>query len=152
MSAAVEAAERLERFFGESITVPINPFTYHIAPEAAEKGGAEVSDFEAYVFRALEGMGYRVTQAARCPFDAIVEAPPERILSGIEANAAHVPARAQSLAALARVAETDVVLFVTRELKRSSIAGTPVVTRRELEQAGDGSEIMDIIKQRKKGD
>jgi len=151
MSAAVEDAERLERFFGESITVPLNPFTYHVVPEAAEKTGEDVTGFEAYVFRALKGMGYTVTQTARCPFDAIVEAPPARILSGIEANSAQIPVRAQSLAALARVAETDVVLFVSRGMKQSSIAGTPVVTRKELESAEEGSDIMDIIKQRKKG-
>jgi putative transcriptional regulator len=150
MSAAVEAAERIERFFGVSISVPLDPLTYHITPEDLEGGGQGASDFEAYVFKALEGMGYRVTQAARCPFDAMLEGASSRILGGVEVNAAHLSARAHSLAALARVAETDAVLFVSRGTNQSSIGGTPVVTRKELDAIGDSEEILEIIKQRKR--
>jgi putative transcriptional regulator len=151
MSAAVDAADRLERFFGESITFAIDPFTYHLiqgepgaAPESAQ------DDFEAYVLKALEGMGYKVLQAARCPFDALVEKPGSRILSGIESHQAAVPGRSRTLAAIARVAETDAVMFVPRELKKETIGGTPVVTRRELQRADSGDSIIEIIKQRRK--
>ena len=151
MSAAVGAADRLERFFGESITFAIDPFTYQWGE--GEQGAAEAAahdDFETYVLKALEGMGYKVLQAARCPFDALVEKPGSRILSGIESHQAAVPARAKTLAAIARVAETDAVMFVPREMKSESIGGTPVVTRRELQRADSGDSIIEIIKQRRR--
>lgn len=151
MSAAVEAADRLERFFGESITYAIDPFTYRLLErEPGSPASSPQDDFEAYVLKALEGMGYKVLQAARCPFDALVERPGSRILSGIESHQAAVPGRARTLAAIARVAETDAVMFVPREMKTETIGGTPVVTRRELQLAESGDSIIEIIKQRRK--
>jgi putative transcriptional regulator len=152
MGAAVEAAERLERFFGESITVPLDPFSYRVTPEVLAAADDDPSGFEAHVFRTLEGMGYRVVQAARCPFDAIAEAPAARILSGIETASGSLAVRARSLTAISRVAETDAVLFVSRDSSRSSIEGTPVVTRKELDSLDTGDKIMDLIKRRKAED
>ncbi len=152
MSAAVDAAERIERFFGESLTVPLDPFTYRAAGEAPPSPGSEAEgSFETSVVRALEGMGYRVTPAARCPFDAVVERPGARLLSGIEGEPSAVAPRARTLAAIAQVAETDAVMFVSREVRGDSIGGTPVVTRRELQRADSGEDIIDIIRQRRRG-
>ncbi len=150
MSAAVAAAERIERFFGESLTVPLDPFTYRALSEGSPGSPGEAEGaFETSVVRALEGMGYRVTPAARCPFDAIVKRPGARLLSGIEAAPSAVAPRARTLAAIAQVAETDAVMFVSREGSADSIAGTPVVTRRELQRADSAEEIFDIIKRRR---
>jgi putative transcriptional regulator len=152
MSAAVDAAERIERFFGESLTMPLDPLTYKIEGEGPGGQGEAAQDaFEAYVLRALEGMGYRVTQATRCPFDAVVERPGSRLLSGIESAPHAVAARARTLAAIAQVAETDAVMFVSKEMRADSIEGMPVVTRRELQRADSGEDIIDIIKQRRRG-
>lgn len=151
MSAAVEAAERLELFFGESITVPLDPFTYRVSPQTIEGLDEDPSAFEAHVFKTLEGMGYRVLQAARCPFDALAEAPRARILSGIETGSAGLATRARSLAAISRVAETDAVLFVSRQSTKVSIEGTPV-TRKELDSLDTGDKIMDLIKSRQTDD
>lgn len=152
LGAAVDAAERIERFFGESLTVPLDPFTYRAGAAGPDAGGGGTENaFESYVVKALEGMGYRVTPAARCPFDAVVERPGARLLSGIESAPSAVPARARTLAAIAQVAETDAVMFVSREVKTDSIGGTPVVTRRELQRADSAEEIFDIIKQRRRG-
>ena len=151
LGAAVDAAERIERFFGEALTVPLDPFTYRAVAESAHAGpGGGEDAFEAYVVRALTGMGYRVTPAVRCPFDAIVERPGARLLSGIESAPSAVATRARTLAAIAQVAETDAVMFVSREVPHDSIGGTPVVTRRELQRADSAEEIFDIIKQRRK--
>jgi putative transcriptional regulator len=149
MSAAVDAAERLERFFGESITVPIDPFTYRMEPAGGVGAEGDVNAFEAYVFRTLEGMGWRVTQAVRCPFDALAEAPAARLLSAIEPQKARAAARGRSLAGIARVAETESVVFVGQDVGLESIDGTPVVTRRELERGGGSDEIWDLIRRRK---
>jgi len=149
MSAAVEAAERLERFFGETITVPIDPFTYRAEPGAGFGPEGDVTAFEAYVFRTLEGMGWRVTQAVRCPFDALAEAPSARLLSAIEPQKARAAARGRSIAGIARVAETEAVVFVGEEMSKGAVDGTPVVTRRDLERSGGSEEIWDLIRRRK---
>ncbi len=149
MSAAVDAAERLEGFFGESITVPIDPFAYRTEPGAAFGHEGDVTGFEAYVFSTLEGMGWRVTQAVRCPFDALAEAPRSRLLSAIEPHKSRAAVRGRSIAGIARVAETDAVVFVGEDVKVESVAGTPVVTRRELADSGGSEEIWDLIRRRK---
>lgn len=149
MSAAVDAAERLEAFFGESITVPIDPFTYR-PPSGGEVGAeGDVTAFEAYVVRTLEGMGWHVTQAVRCPFDALAEAPSARLLSAIEPERSRVTLRGRSIAGIARVAETDAVVFLGQDAKMESVDGTPVVTRRELARSGGADEIWDLIRRRK---
>ncbi len=149
MSAAVDAAERLEEFFGESITVPIDPFTYRAETAHGLESEGDVTAFEAYVFRTLEGMGWRVTQAVRCPFDALAETPRARLLSAIEPQKARAAVRGRSIAGIARVAETDAVVFVGQDVKLESVDGTPVVTKRELARSGDPEEIWDLIRRRK---
>lgn len=149
MSAAVDAAQRLEAFFGQSITVPIDPFTYRTQAASAPGAEGEVTAFEAYVVRTLEGMGWRVTQAVRCPFDAVAEAPSARLLSAIELERSRAALRGRSIAGIARVAETDAVVFLGQDAKVESIDGTPVVTKRELERSGGADEIWDLIRRRK---
>jgi len=149
MSAAVQAADRLEKFFGQSFTVPIDPFHYRWATSAGEPEGDKVSPFEAYVFRTLQEHGWRVTQAARCPFDAVAESPAARLLSGVETDRARVKLRARSIAALSSVAETEGVLFVREGPSAGNVAGTPVVTRSELDRAEAARDIVDLIRSKK---
>jgi putative transcriptional regulator len=151
MGAAIGAAERIERFFGESMTLPLDPFTYRAVSDAAPARPGHADDpFGNSVVRALEGMGYHVTPAARCPFDAVVERPGARLLSGIESAPSAVPGRARTLAAIAQVAETEAVMFVSKEIRGDSIGGTPVITRRELQRADSADEISEIIRQRRR--
>jgi putative transcriptional regulator len=149
MSAAVQAAERLEAFFGESITVPIDPFSYRGAGGAGAGPEGDVTAFEAYVYKTLEGMGWRVTQAVRCPFDAMAESPSARLLSAIEPHKARAAVRGRSIAGIARVAETEAVVFVGQDVGLENVDGTPVVTRRELARSGGSQEIWDLIRRRK---
>ena len=56
--------------------------------------------------------------------------------------------RARVIAQISRVSETDGVLFVEREIEQTTISGTAVIARRELERIGDPDEVLRLIQER----
>jgi predicted transcriptional regulator len=56
--------------------------------------------------------------------------------------------RARVIAQISRVAEQDGVLIVERDVDQTSIGGTPVIARAELDKLGDPEDILRLIQER----
>lgn len=162
MGAMVEVAARLEEFLQEPLALPYNPFRPVAAPEPAPT--VETTEFsatfEGAILRAMHDMGFRVVTTQKSPFAAITRgaapdaeptarAATERVvLTGFAADSPDLAKRAAATANLCEVTETLGVFFVERTTTRIAIEGTPVVSREELRDAGDASDLIRILKER----
>jgi putative transcriptional regulator len=150
MAAQVESARRLEQFLGIPLVHPLDPFSNR--PELEERRAilSGLQEIEHDVFSRLEGLGYRVLPTTGCPFDALSSAKRNVFLTAVQAGAPDLQTRvrARTIAQIARVAERESVLFVEREVEHTSIEGTPVIGRKELERIGDPEEILRLIRER----
>jgi putative transcriptional regulator len=149
MSAQVETAFRLENFLGIPLVRALDPFT--TSPELDARRG-QISDLiqiEQDVFGHLEELGYRVLPTTGCPFNALSATQRRVFLTAVEAGRPDMGtrARARVIAQISRVAETDGVLFVERS-QQTTIGGTPVIARKELELIGDPEEVIRLIQER----
>ncbi len=170
--AEVTVVERLERYLGETIARPIDPFEgtgFGRRPEAARSANAEEETEEdaaprrARTLRAtgdelrdsalaqLGGMGWEVFVTVRCPFDAFstgdLRGGREVLITTVGSlrSARH---RADLLQQIAHVAEGH-ALFIVREASgRRSIEGLPLFTVPELRRHRDPAELIDEIAER----
>jgi len=150
MSAQVESARRLEQFLGVALVRSLDPFSSR--PELEERRAtlSGLQEIEHDVFSRLESLGYRVLPTTGCPFDALSSARSNVFLTAVQAGAPdlHTKVRARTIAQIARVAERESVLFVEKDVERTSIEGTPVIARKELERIGDPEEVLRLIRER----
>ena len=160
--AEATVIERIETYFGEPIVRPIELFAAlrsgRSAPtERSEGTGTTTADEERPlpatgdalrdgVLRQLDGMGLEVTVTVRAPFDAVAKTP-DILLAAVGSlrSALH---RAEVLQGIARVAEGHAFFVVDESVARSSIAGMPVLTVRELRRHRDPDELMEEIEER----
>ncbi len=171
--AEVDVIERLERFLGEPIALPLDLFVAagvdvsRRPPEEDEaeseppreapgggRGGELVSTGDPVrdsVFRQLDGMGWQVEITIRCPFDAFTRGAArneEEILLTSVGTLRTAQHRAELLLQLARVAEGH-ALFVVRDLPtRRTIEGLPLLTVQELRRHRDRDELLELITER----
>ncbi|HZY70302.1 MAG TPA: helix-turn-helix domain-containing protein [Thermoplasmata archaeon] len=171
--AEVDVIERLERYLGEAIALPITLWTGERAgrprllsdldaeaaeettpaPRAATDGppgptGDRLRDF---VFRQLDATGWEVVVTLRCPFDAFTHADArgekEILLTSVGSwkTALH---RAELLSQLARVAEGHALYVVRDAPERSVRERLPVLTMRELRRQRDPDDLLETIEGR----
>lgn len=175
--AEVTVVERIERFLGVPVAVPIDLFHEPVraAPEEdAEPSGSGTSrsppsrpgpggahhgrrpmptgdPVRDGVFRQLDGMGWEVVVTVRAPFDAFTRGPPrsdEEILLTSVGSLRTAQHRAEILQQLARVAEGHALYVVREALSRTSIDGLPIVTVPELKRHRDRDELLETIAER----
>jgi putative transcriptional regulator len=157
MSASIDAAVRLEEFLHAELIRPLDPFDAFdpaafaapAEPPAKPAGGDPI---ERLVLTLLQGMGYEVRSTRRSPFNAIsTPAGPghakDTLLTGIGADSPQLRRRARVVTSVSRVAQRP-GFFVIERTTRTSLEGTPVVTRTELRNLNDPEKILELILQR----
>jgi len=153
MGATLPVVDRLERFLGEPIVKPLNPFSGGQLPVGRDKASGEedTDQFRRGVFQKLAGLGYNVVPTHKCPFDAISESNLNAvvILTGVGQADGACLQRARVIANLSRITEKDGVLFIDRLRSRGNIGGTPVISREELKNIKDEERIVRLIQERK---
>jgi putative transcriptional regulator len=157
MSVTLPVVDRLERYLGEPLVSPLNPFKYSDRTEAvrpseepAEESG--MRHFRQGVFDKLQKIGYNVIQTRRCPFDAVSESAVKCtvILTGVgQANRA-CREKARMMSNIVRITEKEGVLFIDRKRSRENLEGMPVIGRDELRNISDEDRIVQLIKERRK--
>ncbi|MGI0054801.1 MAG: transcriptional regulator [Thermoplasmata archaeon] len=166
--AEIIVVERVERYFGEPVAVPVDLLLRPSAPEPplrapeteAEPRGDERArprspdPLRASVFDRLYGMGWDVVPTVRAPFDAFTRTPHEEevreiLLTAIGSlrTAQH---RAELLRELARVTERHAMFVVPDPYPRPSIDGLPVLSVRELGRHRGREELLDEIEERER--
>ncbi len=160
--AEATVIERIETYLGEPIVRPIELFAVLRSGRSAvadrESGRDEGADegtrplpatgdaLRDGVLRQLDGMGLEVTVTVRAPFDAVAKTP-EILLAAVGSlrSALH---RAEVLQGIARVAEGHAMFVVDESVRRSSVAGMPILTVSELRRHRDPDELLEQIEER----
>ena len=171
--AEVDVIERLERYLGEAIAVPITLWNRPSPPTRVDAGrrAPDVDDaavpevdgtvdrppvstgnaLRDVVLRQLGGMGWEVVVTLRCPFDAFTHAAArgeKEILLTSVGNWRTALNRAELLQELARVAEGH-ALFVVREAPdRAARERLPVLTITEFRRQRDRDDLLETIGER----
>lgn len=157
MRATIDAALRLEEFLQTTLIHPIDPFQLYQPPPEAPKAPATddaerpLSPLESEVFRMLRSVGYQVVPTQQSPFNAVSHQAREAILTGVERGQDGASLRrAELMTSVSRVTEKDGMIVVRREVRYSSLGGTPVVQQKELEKVRDPRELGDLLDERRK--
>jgi putative transcriptional regulator len=153
MHATIDSALRLEEFLGESLVEPIDPLrpTATGPQPAVDEPDFEktMGDFEDVVMRMLRSVGFRVVPTRQSPFSALSQSK-DTILTGVERKDASDPRRARLLSSVGGVSENNTMYVVGRETGKTSLHGTPLVQRRELEKLRDPDELLRLLEERRK--
>jgi putative transcriptional regulator len=175
--AEVAVVDRIERFLGEPVAMPIEILPMPGPPprpmpedddeeEDDEEGDDDLprpgprrprgpiptgDPLRDTVVQRLGDMGWRVVVTVRCPFDAFSQGRAsggeEILLTGV-GTMRSAQHRADLLQEIARVAEGH-ALYVVRELSnRRSIGGLPILSMGELRRHRDRDELLEEIAER----
>src|SRR3989441_11595295 len=94
MSATVDIAMRLEKFLGEPLVVPMDPFQYSARVADLLGNLEEFERFERDVFQRLFRLGYDVLPTGKCPFEAVTKDREIVLLTGGTARQERADAKA----------------------------------------------------------
>ena len=150
MAAQVETAMRLEDFLGIPLVRALDPFTTSPDLDLIRTQFSDLQKIEQDVFSRLEDLGYRVMPTIGCPFNALSSTQTYVFLTGVKAGRPdlNTKVRARIIAQISRVAEQDGVLIIEKEVEQTSISGTPVIARPELDNLDDPDDVLRIIQER----
>ena len=167
--AEVVVVQRVERFLGEPIALPVDVLRVRVragegagrcaepregepAPHGESPAPRSGDPLRDDVFACLYGMGWEVVPTVRAPFDAFTRTPEEELKREILLTAIGslrmAQHRAELLHELARVTEQHAVFVVPEPFARPSIDGLPVLSVRELGRHRDRDELLDAIEER----
>lgn len=148
MRAAVDVAVRLQDFLSEEVVKPVDPLDYEppLDEQAAERH--RVRPFEQYIFRNLKTLRFSVRPTFRCHIDALAERNEVLVLAGIGGSGLSHKKKGEFITTVSRITERRGVLFLERTGEKTSIEGTPVITRLELRSLSDAGEMLTLIDER----
>ncbi|HLF15975.1 MAG TPA: transcriptional regulator [Candidatus Thermoplasmatota archaeon] len=148
MSASIDAAMRLEAYLRSELIRPLDPFTefdpQRYEPPQAEPQGDPMA---AVVARLLTALGYEVRSTRRSPFDALSRAEGDTLLTGVGEDSPQLRRRARVVASVSRITGRP-GFFVVARTTRTSIEGTPVMSREELRRISDPEDVLNLILER----
>jgi len=149
MSATVDVTIKLEEFLGRPLSEPLDPFKYCKELEEILTKSKGFKDGTNDVFMKLDSMGYEVIQTHRCPFDALSKDAQNLILTGVEKAKPGLEIRARMTSEISRIADRYSVFIMDAKVTKKNIAGTPVITKKELKKMSDSEEVIELIVERK---
>jgi putative transcriptional regulator len=153
MGAMLEAALRLERFLGEALILPVDPFVYdRNAIEEMENRQIppQASGLHKEVYAQLGKLGYEIYPTARCPFDALTKERENLYITGVARDTVAIGGRAHVAYNIARIVERQSVIFTEGMPKRKNIEGSIVIGKSELIKASEPEELREMVKERKR--
>jgi putative transcriptional regulator len=140
MGTTMEIAIRIEELFDTAITRPIDLLAHEsrFAGAGEPTAGETLSD--------LERMGMEIHLLRRAPFEALARYEDETILTGY-GTAQHVAKRAPLIGNLSRIARAHALCVLVGYRKQKTIGNTFVIGEERLHTLGDGSELMELIRE-----
>jgi putative transcriptional regulator len=148
MGAMIDAALRLEEYFGVSLVQPIDPFTY---TSDSFSSAMELQDMDIFckeIFDMLSGMGFSIVPTVKCPFEALTSDEDLLFLTGLGRDERKLREKALVVTDISRITEKKSVIFIERLKTRSSVEGTALVGRDELVKIEDTDKLKDIVEDR----
>ncbi len=151
MSASIDAAMRLEEALGAELIRPVDPFRGFDASKLREPElppAEEPQDpMEQLVRSFLEGMGFQVRSTRRSPFNALSTQRDDTLLTGMGRDSPQLRRRAKVVSSISHITGRP-GFFVVERTTRTSIEGTPTMSRTELRSLTDPEAILELILER----
>ncbi len=147
MGASVDVVSRIEDFFDEPLTLPVDPrelfhrFGETGIPERAEE--KDLTDTERLFFSMLKDFGYEISSFKKAPIDAVVSRE-EKILSEFDGNS--LKERVEVLSEITDVVEKEGAIF-SKRIKKERFRGIAVISSDDLK---DADNLLELIEKKKK--
>ena len=148
MGAMIDAAIRLEEFLGVPIISPVNPFEYkHDEKNKAHELTGDART-ESIIFNRLLDIGFAVTPITRSPFEALTRNKHMVILTGLDSEDDKVIQKATIASEISRISGQHSVIIVEKSRGLDHIRTTAIVTKNEIKDMDDQSELTDLVIER----
>jgi len=148
MNAMVDVALRLEDFLGTDLIKPVNPLEFEIK-KSHKNLEFPIDPLFQQIYKSLETLGYNIVPTSRCPFDAFTKDKEIVLLSGISPYDNALKEKARSVTSISEIVGRDAVIFIEKMHQRTSIEGTPVIGRDELDHLKEANQVLDLLLERK---
>jgi len=154
MAAKVDVALKLEELLNEEVVKAQQLFRTVDQSEPPFAPLTMLDRFARHLLRRMQQLGYNVTPTHRSPFtalatDAPVNVQPRRelLLTMVVEDRIRRP-QAQRFTRISQIMERDGVILA-KESDKDSVAGTPVIRKKELAETEDSAEITELIEERR---
>jgi putative transcriptional regulator len=149
MSARVDVAARIEELLENPVITPIDLLkTVTDTTDEREADLEQMRSFQREVFSLLHRVGYKIVPMDRCPFEAVSKERDQILLTCIQEYNKRLRKKAEVLAYLSKVTKRQAVVFLDREITRNNLAGTPIITKRDLKKIRDPDDVATMITER----
>jgi len=146
-SASIEIGMRMEEYFETRIIQPLDPLVHKADVELEiSESNLDFAGEEKDIYQHLQGMGYKVTATARCPFDAYTYKTSSVILTSVGNMDLRIKDRLKSLSDIANLSQRDALLVTDKDKLPYKDIDIAVVKKEVLKKMEDPEEIMDFIK------
>jgi len=151
MNASVEVAIRIEDSLGANVTKPIDilqsrPTKKEIKPIPLETEGFR--QFQREIFSILEHVGYKVTPLERAPFEAVSQDKKKILLTCVDEYNKKLLRKAQVVSSISKITERHAVLITDKDVRKTSLEGTPLIVKKELKKIRGPEEILELVLER----
>ncbi len=151
MDASVEVASQLEELFDAPLTAPVTVLegAEEVRDEDAIPEEPPVDPDDEPIVAVLTRVGYNVHPTDRAPFKTVSEDEREhgQMLTGHSELTKTAEKRARIMSSVGEVTRTT-SLYVVDRASRSSVEGTAIVERSEMENVEDRLDLRDLIQER----
>ena len=151
MNASIEVAIRIEDSLGTNITNPIDILKPRTSKKKIQPAPIETEGFKKFqleVFLILEKVGYRVIPLERAPFEAVSKDKNKILLTCVDEYNKKLLRKAQVVGSISKITERHAVLITDKDVKKTSIEGTPLIVKKELKKVRGPEEILELVLER----
>lgn len=138
----VQTMVKLEEFFSDSFTLPLNVFT--IPPRSDDEAGGSPE----WPFIRLGDIGFGVRTVKRAPFDALAKGDDNLFLSKVEKNPESRSERLKVIKEVSDISNCLAFLITDSNDCNENVMGIPIIRHKELEDLECQEEFIEIIEER----
>ncbi|OYT45874.1 hypothetical protein B6U90_02305 [Thermoplasmatales archaeon ex4484_6] len=150
MGADLEIAIRIEEALKVTLILPLDPFSRSEELDEIRDSMSRGEGLSSEVLEHLDRIGMEVIPTPKCPFDALTRAEGEMFMTSIGDPGASINRLGTTLSNISRVTGNESFIVTTGPVKARNIAGTPLISAREVKDSRDINELVDLIRHRRK--
>lgn len=149
MGAMIDAAMRLEEYLDVPIIEPVDPFEYKSENRSGEyeiRGADRRTN--SIILNHLLDIGYSVTPVNKSPFEALSRDKNMIIVTSLDTDRESIQRKALAASDISRISGTPSVIIVENRRGLDGLRFTAVVTKDEVKDIDDKSELTNLVMNR----
>jgi len=140
----------IEEALKVTLILPLDPFSRSEELDEIRDSMSRGEGLSSEVLEHLDRIGMEVIPTPKCPFDALTRAEGEMFMTSIGDPGASINRLGTTLSNISRVTGNESFIVTTGPVKARNIAGTPLISAREVKDSRDINELVDLIRHRRK--